>query len=328
MESYITSLGLSLQLPQEIDISSALQAVNEQRLANNPVKVTPGITKELEAYLEKHQLAGDTMKEDFSRYNGEGTQLRKAQLKMLEILKAVDVICRKHNIDYWIDAGTLLGAVRHKGFIPWDDDIDISVRREDYKRMREILQQELPSNLVFVDWTTDKNYFDACGRVKMRNTYVEIPAFRYQKEQGVWIDVLPMEALASYQEKVLGEHIFGKVFRHAHNEGKAVKRSFLAYWITRFIALVLYPFAYLIISIFRWHGRKNSNILTYGFALCTVYPKHKLEWIFPTTDIQFEDAIVRAPHDFDKYLTEFYGDYMQIPPEDKRVTHSLLWNEK
>ena len=122
--------------------------------------------------------------EDFSRYNGEGTQLRKAQLRMLEILKAVDAICRKHQIDYWLDAGTLLGAVRHKGFIPWDDDIDIAIRREDYPRMREILQQELPENLVFVDWTTDKNFFDACGRVKMRSTHIEVPLYRYQKEQG------------------------------------------------------------------------------------------------------------------------------------------------
>ena len=326
-ERYISSLGLSLQLPPEVAVRYALQAVNVQRLANNPVKVTPDITKELEAYLEKHQLAGDTMKEDFSKYNGEGTQLRKAQLKMLEILKTVDAICRKHHIDYWIDAGTLLGAVRHKGFIPWDDDIDISVKREDYKRMREIMQQELPENLVFVDWTTDKNYFDACGRVKMRNTYTEIPMYRYQKEQGLWVDIFPMETLSTYQEKVWGERIFGKVFRHAHNEGKAVKKSLLDYWITRLIALVLYPFAYLIISIFRWRGRRNSNLITYGFALCTVYPKHKAEWIFPTTDIEFEGIIVRAPHDFDKYLTEFYGDYMQVPPEEKRITHSTSWKE-
>ena len=82
--------------------------------------------------------------EDFSKYNGEGTMLRKAQLRMLDILIAVDKICRKHNIPYWLDYGTLLGAVRHGGFIPWDDDLDISMMKEDYDRFLTIASKELP----------------------------------------------------------------------------------------------------------------------------------------------------------------------------------------
>ena len=265
--------------------------------------------------------------EDFSKYNGEGTQLRKAQLKMVEILKSVDSIFRKNKIDYWIDAGTLLGAVRHGGFIPWDDDIDVSIRREDYVRAREVLQKELPANMVFVDWTKDKNYYDACGRVKMRNTRVDVPNFRCQKEQGLWVDIFPMETLATYKEKIWGERIFGKVFRHAHNEGLVMKETRCAYWVTHIIALLLYPIAYFIISIFRWRGKRQSNLITYGFALCTVYPKHQINWIFPTQDIQFEGVVVRAPYDVHSYLTEFYGDYMQIPPEEKRVMHYTNWEE-
>lgn len=263
--------------------------------------------------------------EDFSKYNGEGTPLRNAQLRMVEILKEVDGIFRRNNIDYWIDAGTLLGAVRHGGFIPWDDDVDISLRREDYDRAREALQKELPKSMVFVDWTTDKNYFDACGRVKSRNSHVDLPIYRFQKEQGIWVDIFPMETLATYKEKLWGEKIFGKVFRHAHNEGLAVKKSRLAYWLTRFLALLLYPMGYMIISFFRYRGRKHANVITYGFALCTVYPKHQPEWIFPTQDIEFENLVVRAPHDYKSYLTEFYGNYMQIPPKEKRVVHSNNW---
>ena len=82
--------------------------------------------------------------EDFSKYNGEGTILRKAQLRMLDMLIEVDKICRKYNIQYWLDFGTLLGAVRHQGFIPWDDDLDICVLRKDYKRLRKVLIAELP----------------------------------------------------------------------------------------------------------------------------------------------------------------------------------------
>ena len=97
------------------------------------------------------------IQEDLSRYNPEGSILRRAQLRELEILIEVDKICRKHNIEYFLDWGTLLGAVRHGGFIPWDDDIDISVRRKDYSRLCKVLKEELPENLAFQDRFTDWN---------------------------------------------------------------------------------------------------------------------------------------------------------------------------
>ena len=95
------------------------------------------------------------MAEDLSKYNPEGSTLRKAQLRMLNILIEVDKICRKHKIEYFLDSGTLLGAVRHGGFIPWDDDLDIAIRREDWHKLRIALQNELPANLCYHDWTND-----------------------------------------------------------------------------------------------------------------------------------------------------------------------------
>ncbi|MFR5941210.1 MAG: phosphorylcholine transferase LicD [Parabacteroides merdae] len=84
-------------------------------------------------------------------------ELRSCQLKQLEILKIFDRICRKHNLRYWIDGGTLLGAVRHKGFIPWDDDLDVAMPSEDYKKLDQIIQSELPDHLF---WQTPKNGSD------------------------------------------------------------------------------------------------------------------------------------------------------------------------
>src|SRR3954468_21006016 len=97
--------------------------------------------------------------DDLSIYNPEGSELRRAQLKMLEILEAFDKICRKHNINYWLVCGTLLGARRHGGFIPWDDDLDIAILQSDYDKLMLILKEELPEHLKLQTQETDKKYW-------------------------------------------------------------------------------------------------------------------------------------------------------------------------
>ena len=84
------------------------------------------------------------------RFNPDGSLLRRQQLRMLEILVEIDKICQHHQIPYWLSSGTLIGAVRHNGFIPWDDDLDIEMMRSDYLRLMDILPRELPSWLAFL----------------------------------------------------------------------------------------------------------------------------------------------------------------------------------
>ena len=97
------------------------------------------------------------MSEDLRvKYNPDGSILRQHQLKMLDILIVIDGICKKHGIKYWISDGTLLGAVRHGGFIPWDDDLDIQMMRKDFKHFIKIISKELPENLVLQTHKTDK----------------------------------------------------------------------------------------------------------------------------------------------------------------------------
>src|SRR3954468_16666800 len=97
--------------------------------------------------------------DDLSIYNPEGSELRRAQLKMLEILDIFDKICRKHNIKYWLACGTLLGARRHGGFIPWDDDLDVVVLQSDYNKIISVLKAELPENLKLQSRETDEKYW-------------------------------------------------------------------------------------------------------------------------------------------------------------------------
>ena len=133
-------------------------------------------------------MVDEQLKESLKkRFNPEGSVLRQHQLRMLELLKVIDCICKKHDIPYWLSSGTLIGAARHKGFIPWDDDLDIEMMREDYLRLIKILPEELPDNLALQTHETDPNYIFIFG--KLRDTDYD-RNFTYQ---GIYIDIFPME---------------------------------------------------------------------------------------------------------------------------------------
>ena len=107
---------------------------------------------------------------DISEINAEGTQLRRHQLKMLEMLKYVDELCRKHDIPYYLSGGTLLGAVRHQGFIPWDDDLDIILMKKDFRRLLKVLRNEPSVDYTLQCHQTDPYYIAPYAKLRMKNT--------------------------------------------------------------------------------------------------------------------------------------------------------------
>ena len=139
--------------------------------------------------------------EDLSVYNPEGSILRQAQHRMLEILREIDSICRRHNIQYFLDGGSLIGAVRHGGFIPWDDDLDIAIMLDDYKRLKKYLMAELPENLLFQDFSTDKNYPTLIAKVRDRNSFFEESDSSKVEHRGIFVDIIPMEKIPSLKWK-------------------------------------------------------------------------------------------------------------------------------
>lgn len=251
--------------------------------------------------------------EDLRKYNPEGSTLRKAQLRMLDILLVVDQIFRKHEIDYWLDGGTLLGAVRHGGFIPWDDDLDINVRNEDIPRIREILQAELPSNMAYQDFTTDSNYTLLMAKVRDRTSIFDDPHYRKCKEQGIYIDLIPMEQVVSKRIKDKIDFVYIRCLRGIHHYSDR--------WIERFLGYICYPFVRMATAICRaWIRIVPSHQMGHAYGWLS-YNHIEEQYVFPTCDIKFEGYLVRAPHNSDKFLTALFGDYMQIPPENKRITH-------
>lgn len=259
------------------------------------------------------------MEEDFSKYNGEGTQLRKAQLRMLDILLEVDKICRKHNIPYWIDYGTLLGAIRHGGFIPWDDDIDICVMDEYYGRLRKVLIEELPTQFVFQDSKTDINAFFYYGRVRDKHSYCYYPYFTKLREQGLWIDIFRVDRVFSKQSKQFVDYFFRRSFREIHNYGSVAYKSSIKRVFNKIIAYVIHPFVLLAKNLDKWFANNsNKGLLShYAYNYSSMWALE--ENVFPLTEVEFEGHKFLAPHNYDEHLRIRYGDYMQLPPEEKRV---------
>lgn len=259
------------------------------------------------------------MEEDFSKYNGEGTDLRKAQLRMLDILIAVDKICRKHNIPYWLDYGTLLGAVRHGGFIPWDDDVDISMMKDDYNRFLAIAPKELPEQFAIQNTNTEKYHYVPFTKVIDKYSKVTVISKNQlqqkRKYQGLWIDIFPV-IKGDVRYLNLVEPLYVRCFHRIHH--------FEPFNFKVLVAYMLYPFVWVakqIICLQGLLGDKEKIMEDFGVPETAPARQKFYSDYLPTREIQFEGVSFPAPNHTDKVLTKEYGDYMQVPPEDKRIIH-------
>lgn len=257
------------------------------------------------------------IEENFSEYNKEGSILRMAQKKMLEILIVVDEICKKNNIPYWIDYGTLLGAVRHGGFIPWDDDLDITILKKDYKRFAKIVQKELPPSLVLQDWKNEKKLFVKMGKIRDLNTYYDdgIAERGGMKYQGIFIDVFPVDFIPSYSIKKKIDFLYGKSFRRLRRKGDNKLNYILS-----FLILPIAMFLELISKTIVLFSKKTLLSNIYGGLNLPVY--HHVNDIFPLKEIEFEGVLFQAPNNHHEFLKSIYGDYMKIPKKENRKIHA------
>lgn len=255
--------------------------------------------------------------EDFSKYNGEGTTLRKVQLRILDILVEVDKICRKHQIAYWLDFGTLLGAVRHGGFIPWDDDVDIAVRCEDMEKLRSVLCEELPSHLFYQDVQSDPQYYWPFSKVRdAKSLYLEAgESNHYDKPHGLYIDIFPQEFCFSSRLKVLLDKVYGRCYRARRNSPFYTKRDVV-------ISHLIWPFISCLVALFRLFskvfGAKRRMHVFGSFLLKKSFEEKD---IFPLSEISFEGHSFYVPNNYDHYLRTLYGNYMELPPENQRRVH-------
>ena len=247
------------------------------------------------------------------------------QLQM-EILDYVDDFCRNHNIKYTISGGTLLGAVRHGGFIPWDDDIDIQMLRSEYVRFIQLWNKNVdkhPYELINIESGNNMGY--PFGKVSNPKTVTYVGGI---ERTGVFIDVFPVDKVVDMND-----------FKSRHNKILTLyfwqKFSFM--WKCRKSAG--YPFWKKVLAFFlgSWHSREKLAVKINKMA--SEYEKENGPLVFemiagrickePMTkivfdsyrDIKFEDRKYMSVADYDTYLKATFGDYMQLPPIEKRVSH-------
>jgi len=229
---------------------------------------------------------------------------------MLKILLEFDRICKKHKLKYWLDFGTLLGAVRHKGFIPWDDDLDVSMPREDYNKLLNIAQDELNQDYFFQNKNTDKNFFLYFSKIRDNNSFF-VENHESEEEinyhRGIYIDIFPVNYIQS--------NIF---IRATYSLLKKTIKLFSNRYINfGFIARPL-------IKITKLFHKDENPLVVRGGEMMTEELNIDKNSIFPLAKLEFENYVFNVPNDLDKYLQLFYGrSYMTQPPEHLRKSHHL-----
>lgn len=249
--------------------------------------------------------------------------LRKSQLKMLGILEKVDKVCKEQNITYWIEGGTLLGAMRHGGFIPWDDDLDISMMRDDYNRFQEVAADLLPADLFMQNRKTDTDFFHLECKIRDLNSYIadggDDNSLKYQK--GIFIDIFPYDEAPGKWHKFMG-----KIARQTCVADVALNTVHHLTWTTE-LQFLYFKMKLPILRLIWKLGTamtRNGKFVAIDPRLSWCRAIHRRESIFPLTEVEFEGKKFPAPALPDEYLTKLYGNWRQIPPKEKQQIHSQI----
>lgn len=256
----------------------------------------------------------ETQEELREKYNPEGSDLRRMQLRMLDMLKEIDEICKKYDIPYWLSDGTLLGCIRHGGFIPWDDDLDIQMLKKDYIRFCSVAHKELPDNLVIQNSETDEGFFLTFTKIRDLNSEIYEHSFfcNYYKYRGIFIDIFPLERNSAFLFKVSSWLQWRFLLTPLNNYGKGMRKIRMRHLILRYIYKCFHTLDMMFFV--------REIGCPYG---STFSPRYQKEAIFPLSFGTFEGRQFPVPNDTDNCLKSVFGDgYMNLPLEKDRECHT------
>lgn len=260
--------------------------------------------------------------------------LKRLHSILLEILDYFDSVCRSNELRYFITGGTALGAVRHKGFIPWDDDIDVAMPRDDYDRFVSIMIKEKNSTFKLQDENSESGYFLPFVKIRRQGTvFIEESSEHVYKDNGVFIDVFPLDYadridtigfVFNYRVIKFLEHILR--FRHckAFYKTNETKRKYILDCVLEGIARK-WTDKEMLSYIKKRMISRNSSDKNYLVSYAGIYSRDKEIWpieiMLPPKETLFENKVYYTCADADAYLTKSYGDYMKLPSAENRHTH-------
>lgn len=252
----------------------------------------------------------------------------------LEIVKEVVALCDRHNLMYYMLGGSMLGAIRHKGFIPWDDDIDLGMPRQDYERFLELAPQELSAHLKIVNYKTDPTYHWYITRVLDTDTKVMERVFESEgKYTNLSIDIFPLDGTPN--NKILRKLYNFRVMAHRamaslHYKDVIVtknrnwKDAILLWFMLKLPTQKMFNHHKELDKCDRLLKKYPMDKSFYTGNMMGAYRTRELvptSWYGDSSYYEFEGIKLRGIKEYDLYLKQLYGDYMQLPPEDKRRIH-------
>ena len=248
---------------------------------------------------------------------------------ILNIMQDIDLICKKNDIQYYIIGGTALGAVRHGGFIPWDDDLDIAMTRDNYEKFCKIFREQSDKNKYYfqeslVDWS---GYY---SKVRLLGTYlgeVEFERNIPKAKRGIFIDIFPLDKVPNKRISQLFWYFCGKILvahallKRGYSTATLKKKIIMALT----FPLYLKPIHNLFYNYIRTYNNKQTNYMG-GFTLIsnfknTITPTYI--WGKPVY-VNFETIQLQASSENDKFLKFYFGDYMQMPPINARFSKHMV----
>lgn len=252
------------------------------------------------------------------------------QCRLLPIMKWFHKLCDEQNFTYYALGGTALGAVRHNGFIPWDDDLDVGMPRKDYERLKVLSQKINTLSNYVIEFPDNKKDFvyPYCKIYDTNTTLVENT--RYKTKRGIYIDVFPIDGVGNTWEESIKR--FNKIDRKrnllcarvcALRKNRSLHKNF-AILLSRCIPDFLLNPLEIIKNINESCKERQYDKYTYVANFCGNWHEKEImnkEWVKNPVLCKFEDMQIYIPKDTDAYLTRLYGNYMQLPPVEKRVTH-------
>ncbi|MBR6572917.1 MAG: LicD family protein [Clostridia bacterium] len=262
--------------------------------------------------------------------NNETTEfsVKDIQNKMLDILLYFDSFCKENNLRYFLCGGTCLGAVRHKGFIPWDDDVDVFMLREDYEKLQSLWEENADKDKYACVRSNDKvNIHHSATEIKDNNTtFINKHSVDCDIHHGLMIDVIPIDGIPESSFLRILQMIDSMIYCCFNFQRLPEHKGKLIYYATK-LALSVFKGDKIRYKIWKGaekriskYGTKNcKQVASFGEGATIMKMRFPTQWFYTEKYLEFEGHNLPVPADFDEYLKISFGDYMQLPPEEDRI---------